>query len=426
MYTDEMIRFIIDLNTNFTREELSNQAIADSFEKKFGIKKSENAIRKVYRRYKFDSRFDSEDDSNDVLIKNLKANHTARKNNSKLRKENKSILDSMLVFEDFLEELKVIEASSPVKMHKPIKVQKKGKTKRTVVAHMADNHIGAIIRESSMGGINEYNPEVAARRIAFYVQDVSRYKMHHRDDTDLVLILNGDMLHGVIHGTDTLNCLPAALQHCVALRIFAQAISFLGQHYKNVKVVCESGNHGRFMHKMNKGRQTEEKWDSFETILYVSLQEKFREYKNVDFIITETPYTIMDIQGHKALITHGDTVVNTGNPGKSINVDNITKQINSISAGLGYKIDMVIVGHVHKATYVVLDNGTHLVINGPLSGTDEYAQSLGIISSNPIQQIFEVTPKDVIGDMRFVRVNAGDKDKSLDKIITVDSFFTKG
>jgi hypothetical protein len=271
-----------------------------------------------------------------------------------------------------------------------------------------------------MDGINEFNPTIAARRIAYYVKHVVGYKPHHREDSELVVVFNGDMLHGVIHGTDTANVLPASSQHVIALRIYAQALSFLSQSFSKVRVVCESGNHGRFIHKLNKGRQTEEKWDSFETILYTSLREKFLNNKNIEFVITKAPYTIIDIQGHKALITHGDTVLNVGQPGNSINVKSITTQINSIASSLGTRIDMVLVGHVHKATYIILDNGTHLVINGPLSGNDEYVQSLGILCSNPVQQIFEVTPNIVVGDMRFVRVDEGDNDESLDQIIELD------
>jgi UDP-2,3-diacylglucosamine pyrophosphatase LpxH len=413
MYTDEMIKFIQE----YRKREYSWEEIAELFEEEFGVKKSAHALTQKYLKL-----VESQTDlvSDDTLVKNLKGIHSARKTASKVRKENKVLVEHQLTLDEFLEKLKEVEAEYPVKLHKKVKLLKKRKTKRTVVAHMADNHIGAVIKKETMDGINEFNPEIAARRIAYYVKQVVQYKPHHREDSELVLVFNGDMLHGVIHGTDTANVLPASTQHVIALRIYSQAISFLAQNFAKIRVVGETGNHSRFTHKLNKGRQTEEKWDSFETIMYTSLQEKFRDNKNIEFVITKSPYTIIDIQGHKALITHGDTVLNVGQPGNSINVKSITTQINSIASSLGYRIDMVLVGHVHKATYIILDNGTHLIIDGPLSGNDEYVQSLGILCSNPVQQIFEVTPDMVVGDMRFVKVDQGDNDESLDKIIEID------
>jgi hypothetical protein len=413
MYTDEMIKFILSCR----EDGMTWEDIREEFNLAFETKKSANAIRKTIQRLQNSQ---SELVSDDTLVKNLKATYSAKKTASKVRQENKVLVEHQLEMEDFVEQIREAEKQYPVKLHKKVNLPKKKKTKRTVVAHMSDTHVGAEIHADSMDGINLFNPKIAARRIAYYVKQVTQYKPHHREDSDLVLVLNGDIIHGVIHGTDTANVLPASKQHTVALRIFAQAISFLAQSFSKVRVVCESGNHGRFTHKLNKGRQTEEKWDSFETILYTSLMEKFLGNKNIEFILTKSPYTILDIQGHKALITHGDTVISVGNPGKSINVDSITKQINAIAAGLGYRIDMVLVGHVHKSTYVLLDNGTHLIINGCLGGTDEYAQSLGIVSNNPIQEIFEVTPEMTVGDMRFVLVNKEDDNADLDKIIELD------
>jgi hypothetical protein len=58
-----------------------------------------------------------------------------------------------------------------------------------------------------------------------------------------------------------------------------------------------------------------------------------------------------------------------------------------------------------------------LGVNGCLSGLDPYAVSIGIFDSNPTQQIFEVTEKHAVGDVRFIQVKSADKDAALDKII---------
>jgi hypothetical protein len=58
-----------------------------------------------------------------------------------------------------------------------------------------------------------------------------------------------------------------------------------------------------------------------------------------------------------------------------------------------------------------------LIINGCLSGLDPYANSIGIFDSNPTQQIFEVTPKHAVGDIRLIQVKSADTNEALDKII---------
>jgi UDP-2,3-diacylglucosamine pyrophosphatase LpxH len=170
------------------------------------------------------------------------------------------------------------------------------------------------------------------------------------------------------------------------------------------------------MHKENKGRQSSQKWDSFATMVSVSLKAALKEYRNVSFEIPETPYALIAILGHKFLITHSDTFLTVGRVGKTISTDSIKNKINDLVTGLG-KIDVVVVGHIHTASYTSLDNGTQLVSNGCMSGIDSFAQSIGIVHNDPIQQMFEVTEKHPVGDIRFVRLLEADKMPELESII---------
>lgn len=405
-YTDKQILFI---KTHKEKGNSWDQTV-QLFNSYFGEKASAEGIRKAYARY------GSEVGETDVIIKNIKEKHRANKAKANAVKENKLLIEELINFDDFKEEIKAFNKQVPIKLHKPIKFNKNKKgTKRTVVAHVSDTHIGVVINKEEMGNLNEFNPTIASRRFAAYFQQVAEYKTQHRDETDLVLIFNGDITAGIIHNQEW-GVLPMSSQHALALRILSQGISYLAQHYSNIRVVCTSGNHGRFMHKENKGRQMSQKWDGFDNILYESLAEVFRSNKNIEFVIPKTPYALIDIQGHKALMTHGDTFLNVGNVSRVINVDNIKNQINNMIIGLGH-IDMVFVGHVHKNTIQTLDNGTELLINNTLSGLDGFAQGLGIVSSNPSQQIVEVTKDYAVGDVRTVRLKKADKDVSLDKII---------
>lgn len=322
--------------------------------------------------------------------------------------------------QEFLAVFKEVMAETEVKYHAPVKKQEhKGKIERTLVAHFSDTHYGCNIDPNELNGANSFNWTIAARRSACLIDQVVNYKPEYRDSTDLVILINGDIIAGVIHDQEWAVDLLTT-QFSGTLSIFTQGISYAAQHFRKVRVICTPGNHGRAMHKSSKDRATVHKWDSYEGMIYVALREALKAHRNVSFDIPETPYAITDIQGHKFLTTHGDTVVNVGNPGGSINMRSINEQINKVNTQLikgDQNFAAILVGHVHVPTIQQTDSGTMLLVNGTLSGLDAYAQSIGIFSSHPSQTIFEVTPKHPVGDMRLIRLKDADDNARFDKII---------
>jgi predicted phosphodiesterase len=155
-------------------------------------------------------------------------------------------------------------------------------------------------------------------------------------------------------------------------------------------------------------------------MIYIALREVFKDRDGIQFEIPECPYAISTIQGHKFLVTHGDTVINVGNPGNNLNMKSINEQINKVNSQLikgDENFAAIVVGHVHVSTVQETDSGTMLLINGTLSGLDAFAQSIGIFSKNATQTIFEVVPKHAVGDIRMIRLKEADSIKELEKII---------
>lgn len=405
-YTDEQINYLKDLREN---QDLSWKEIVEEYNAKFGTDLGLNALRKTYKRWQGVVL------SDDILVKSVAERQSARSTATKVRAENKALVDEILSQEEFLSQLTEINKSVPLKLHKKVKISKAGKIQRALVAHISDTHIGCNIHSKELGGMNEYNPEIAARRFALYFKTLAEYKVDHRKETELVLVCNGDIFAGVIHNQESVD--PMSTQFASGLRIFAQGISYLAQHFKKIRVIGTTGNHDRYMHKPEKGRQFDKKWDSFTTNLYTSLRERFVDYRNISFEIPETPYALVDIMGHNVFVTHGDTVLDIGNPSKALNIDSITKQVNNFMTSLNKKIDLVMVGHVHKELFFALNNGAYLAVNGTLSGSDSFSQGIGYLSNRSCLQFFEMTPEYILGDMRFTNLTAADKDKSLEKII---------
>ena len=406
-YTDEQIKFILQKNL----EGKTHKEIAELFLDKYGEKKSPDAIRKTVARY------DGYDLSDDAMVANIRAGHNARKQRSKVQKENKLLLDKLDQLEQLPKKLEEVLKASPIKIHKPVK-QKTKKRKsfkeRVVVMHLSDTHFQAMIDEEEMGGINKYTNIEEARRLAFFTREVANYKIEHRADTDLVLAINGDILQGIIHDQEHTPLMTT--QVACGLHLLSQSISYLANEFKSVKVICTVGNHARFMHKSNKGRQSQAKWDSFATILHVGLKYALASHKNVEFEIPATPYAYTKILGHNYLFLHSDTVMSVGYPGKSINTGAAKDKINDLKEGIG-PIDVVVCGHVHSDTKAILNNGVTLITNGSMSGVDPFALSIGITNNNPTQQMWEVTKDHAVGDLRSVYVAKADKIKELDKIV---------
>lgn len=346
---------------------------------------------------------------------------------SKLVRGYKSKLESQygreIFFKDeFLCVFKEVMSKNPISIHAPSKVPKKTSTKmsRSLVVHFSDTHFGCNIEKTELNGINEYNWAIAARRTGLLMDQVVTYKPQYRDSTELVMLINGDIIAGVIHDQEWAVDLLTT-QFAGAISIFSQAISYAAQHFGRVRVVCTPGNHGRAMHKSSKDRAMTHKWDSYENMIYLALREIFAgKHKNVEFIIPECPYAIVEIQGHKFLVTHGDTVINVGNPGKNLNMKSINEQINKVNSQLirgDENFAAIVVGHVHVPTIQETESGTMLLINGTMSGLDSYAQSLGIFSRNATQTLFEVVNGHPVGDIRLIRLREADAREDLEKII---------
>jgi len=404
-YTDEQLKWILENGSS----ELTWAELAEEFEKEFGIKKTGNAIRKTY------SLWEGHEFSNDEMLKNIRSAHSAKKQKGKVAKENRLLLDYLDQQEEMIESFKEILKANPLKVHKPVKnKKKKKKTQRAIIMHLSDTHFQSMIDEDEMAGLNKYTNIEEARRLAFFTKEVCEFKEEYRDETELVIVCNGDLGQGIIH--DIENTPPMTTQFSAMLHLLTQAISYASTKFKKVRVICTVGNHLRMMHKSNKGRQTREKWDSFATMLHVALKYALLSHTNVEFEIPIAPFAYTDILGHKFFITHSDTVLNIGYPGKSINVETAKNKINDLKEGLGH-IDVVLAGHVHVDTKQVLINGTTLLTNGSMSGIDPFALSIGITKSLPTQQLFEVTKEHPVGDLRSIHLNQADKIKSLDKIV---------
>jgi hypothetical protein len=356
------------------------------------------------------------------------ADHATLFEQKNLSKGSKSKLNKKEVEEyEKLLSSEILKKISPVKVksYKPKSSGNKKEIKRHVVAMLNDIHIGLKVDKDEVDGINEFNFEIASRRIAMFIKEVCEYKHERRDSVERMhLLLNGDLIAGVIHGLLSRDLELLTHQTNGAIHILSNAISRLAENFKNVTVYFSTGNHGDLPTRREGGhRVTSQIYDSIEAQIFYAISAAHRKTKNVTFKCNKTTYMDIDLPSGRAIFTHGHIMFSKqlGNPGRNINVKGLSESIMKFNNGEKKKgrapVKLILLGHTHANFSFVTEDGVK-VYNAPsLSGVDSFAFQLGIVHNMIGQLVFESTDKYMFGDSRLVEVQEADKNSSLDKII---------
>lgn len=298
------------------------------------------------------------------------------------------------------------------------KQKAKKKNKRVLNLILSDLHIGSDINAEETGKLT-FGKTEEARRLAAITKKVLDYKKEHRNETKLNVILLGDLIQGNL-GHDPRDGAPLTEQFARALHLLSQQLAHFSEHFPEVDVYFNSGNHGRNTSR-HKDRAVHQKWDSIETMLALALKESLKQAKNLKFIIPKTPYVEYIEFGKKYMFTHGDTVIKAPYPGKAISVQSLETQINRINAALHDKDEYSVIGigHVHVGSQVHLSNGAVMITNGAMVPVDEFAISIGMVENVCGQYMFESVENYPVGDSLFIKVGVNDdKNSELDRIIS--------
>lgn len=293
--------------------------------------------------------------------------------------------------------------------------QKKLPVTRVNTLMLSDLHFGANLDGDELP--LEYGIPQESRRFAKVILEACQFKRQYRAESSLNLLLGGDMFQGQLH--DLRDGAPLAEQIARTIFYIEQAVRVLASEYPEVRVYCATGNHGRNQNR-HKKLATNQKHDSLETVIYYAVKQATADCKNVFWFIPKTPYVEFDMCGATGFMTHGDTVLRPGNPGKSINVKAVESKINQINAARpGKEYSVFVMGHVHVGSVVRLQgNKRVMVTNGCLIPPDGFATSLGIFEGNCGQFIWESVAGHPFGDSRFLEVDAvTDADESLNQVI---------
>jgi hypothetical protein len=292
---------------------------------------------------------------------------------------------------------------------------RKDQFKRTIVALLSDLHLGADL--SPLDNPIPFGPVEEARRLEKVVREIADYKPHYRCDTDLVLLINGDVIEGNLQHDNTRDEAPVPEQELIFLHLMGDALGYLADAFRDtrIRVVCQPGNHGRDK-QIHPGRATRSKWKGTEWKLYRVLEMMCQRLPNVTFDVPFMAVSTVDLHGAKMGVSHGDTEVPIKHPdsGSGWNAAQLA-QINS-NRRYGVEYDVWAFGHYHACR--IVPGRPWRMHNGALIPSPGYSRGMTGTDEGCVQLIWEAVPGYPVGDVRPIDVGpAQDHDKTLGKII---------
>lgn len=251
----------------------------------------------------------------------------------------------------------------------------------------SDWHFGEVVRPAEIGGVNEYNIEIAKQRARTFITvaiELLRKHIQGGKYPGVVFILGGDMLSGDIHEelseTNEMPTMPALLE---LVGVLSWCIRTLADEFGAVFVPCVTGNHGRTSRKPRAKRRNH---TNFDWLLYQMLAKVFEADKRVAFLIPEGPDAYYKIFGTRYLLTHGDQFRGgDGMIGALGPIARGDKKKRARNVQTDKSFDVMLLGHWHQYIHM-----SRFIVNGTLKGYDEYADANNF-DVEPAQQALWIT-----------------------------------
>lgn len=283
---------------------------------------------------------------------------------------------------DFLTAIEIIDRVEFTK----IKVSQNDMSvdENTAISCLSDIHVEETVLKEVVSGLNEYNLDIAKRRVELYFSRllfiVNGLRAGGWKIDNLVLAILGDLINGYIHEEfveeNGLSPTEAAL---FMEELLIRGITLLVNEgdFKQIKIICARGNHGRTSTK--KKFSTGYK-NSYEWLMYSQLVRYFQDrpgFENVEFIVSKSEFTRVQIYDKVWVFSHGDHFNYMGGVGGMMVPFKrwIYKMMQIMPA------DKYAIAHWH--TYFNLPDG---MSNGSVVGYSPFAMGHGFAPEAPQQQ----------------------------------------
>lgn len=251
----------------------------------------------------------------------------------------------------------------------------------TLFAALSDCHIEERVEKGRITfSDNEYNPEIAEKRLAKFFDGVLWFKYHHQAYGDVlvndcVLGFLGDLITGYIHEElmegNFLSPVEAILWMQERL---TGHIKRVANYFDTLTIACVPGNHGRTTQKYKITTYCE---NSYEWLMYKNLEAAFSHDPRIKFVVSKDNHQYVQVYNTKIHVAHFDDIKYNGGVG-GVSIP-LLKRVAIWNQG-PQRADVHVGGHFHQK----LDLG-HVVCNGSLIGYNAFGQSIGA-RPEPAQQ----------------------------------------
>lgn len=251
----------------------------------------------------------------------------------------------------------------------------------------SDWHLDEVVKPEQINYVNEFNREIAERRLENYFHNVIKLSQDYIQGLKYegaVVCLSGDLFSGIIHqelretnaATIFESLLYWAEPVCAGLKLLRDAF---GRLY----VPAVVGNHGRNQHKPHAKNRPQDNFDWFFAHL---LRKLLANEKGIDFAVSDAADHAFAVFETRYLLTHGDQFRGGGGIAGLLSplmIGDARKRKRESAVNRAY--DYMLMGHWHQLAHF-----KGLIVNGSGKGYDEYAY-ISNFDYEPPQQAFWVT-----------------------------------
>lgn len=265
------------------------------------------------------------------------------------------------------------------------KKKSKNSTSGIPVLFLSDIHFDEVVQPTQLAGVNEYNRDVATKRIQHTFNtsiDILFNKTKNPKYDGMVIALGGDLLSGNIHEELAETNEDSIQRSLLALTdLLIGGIELHLEYFDKIFVPAVVGNHGRHHQKK---RMKNKVFDNYEWLIYQFLQRHFKDDKRVTFLIPDGPDAHFKIYDQGFLLTHGDQF--RGGSGISgiftpLMLGRARKQQKAQAINMNF--DIMMLGHFHQYIHT-----NQLIVNGSIKGYDEFANEFNFSFERPQQALF--------------------------------------
>lgn len=292
--------------------------------------------------------------------------------NTLLRRKLRAAIQEQGIYQTLADEMQALISPFTELPEQPVRV-KSGKNiiQEHLVMHLSDEHADEIVIPEKVGELENYNFDVALCRAEKYIDTVINFTqktMSNYDFPVLHILSNGDHVSGEIHGAVNHSYYRNMFKNSLAVgQMHALMIRDLAPYFKQINVLCLSGNHGRRSAKKN----YEGAHDNWDYLVHQIAKLHCGNLKNVNFTIPDAWSANLDINGHGFCVSHGDDI-KSWNSIPYYGIERKTRRLVSLNAAQGKQIKYFVFGHFHTCSgFSDLDGET--LVNGAWLATNPYA-----------------------------------------------------